>query len=125
MIRRYLRPVDVVAIHDMQIEKFGGAQGLRDAGQLESALFRPQSGYYTDVIAEAAALWESLSQNHPFVDGNKRTAMTSTFVFLGLNGFHVRASDLQARSFVADCYETGTFTFENIETWLPEQVKPA
>jgi len=71
MIVHYLSIIDVVAIHDLQIERFGGADGLRDPGALESALFRPQSGYYKDIIQEAAALWESLSQNHPFVDGNK------------------------------------------------------
>jgi len=69
----YLTVAEVLAIHDDQIERYGGSPGVRDMGQLEAALFRPQTGYYPDLIAEAAALWESLSQNHPFVDGNKRT----------------------------------------------------
>jgi death-on-curing protein len=60
------------------IERFGGSHGLRDQGALESALARPQTGYYLDLIEEAAALWESLSQNHPFIDGNKRIAITAT-----------------------------------------------
>ena len=59
------------------MEAFGGSHGIRDRVGLEAAVMRPQSGYYPDVIAEAAALWESLSQNHPFVDGNKRTAIAS------------------------------------------------
>jgi len=59
------------------IGRFGGALGIRDRGALESALTRPQSGYYADLIQEAAALWESLSQNHPFLDGNKRVAVTT------------------------------------------------
>ena len=76
-MRDYLTLGDVLAIHADQITTYGGAAGVRDPGQLDAALFRPQTGYYADTIAEAAALWESLSQNHPFVDGNKRTAMVS------------------------------------------------
>ena len=63
----YLTVVEVLAIHDDQIERYGGASGLRDRGLLEAAIFRPQTGYYADLIEEAAALWESLSQNHPFI----------------------------------------------------------
>ena len=70
----YIRFEDVLAIHSDQIERYGGSQGLRDPGLLEAALFRPQTGYYQSLIDEAAALWESLSQNSPFVDGNNRTA---------------------------------------------------
>ena len=73
----YLTVADVLAIHADQIERYGGSHGLRDEGQLVAALFRPQTGYYADLIAEAAALWESQSQNHPFVDGNKRTAFAA------------------------------------------------
>ena len=76
-MRDYLTLGDVLAIHADQITTYGGAAGIRDPGQLDAALFRPQTGYYADIIAEAAALWESLSQNHPFVDGNKRTAFRS------------------------------------------------
>ena len=72
----YLTLDDVLGIHQDSIEAFGGSHGIRDVGGLESAAMRPQSGYYADVIAEAAALWASLSQNHPFLDGNKRTAIT-------------------------------------------------
>ena len=60
---------EVIAVHARLIAKFGGSLGIRDRGALESALARPQTGYYHDLIQEAAALWESLSQNHPFVDG--------------------------------------------------------
>jgi len=77
----YIHVDDVLAIHADQIERYGGSQGLRDPGLLEAALFRPQTGYYPSLVDEAAALWESLSQNHPFVDGNKRTAFAATYVF--------------------------------------------
>ena len=73
---------EVIAVHARLIARFGGSLGIRDRGALESALARPQSGYYDDIIQEAAALWESLSQNHPFVDGNKRVAVTVTAAFL-------------------------------------------
>jgi len=78
------------------IAKFGGSLGLRDRGALESALARPQSGYYEDIIQEAAALWESLSQNHPFVDGNKRVAVTVTAAFLKIDGYSLEFDDLEA-----------------------------
>ena len=74
----YIRVEDILAIHADQIERYGGGEGIRDPGLLEAALFRPQTGYYPTLIDEAAALWESLSQNHPFVDGNKRTTFAAT-----------------------------------------------
>jgi len=71
----YLTVAEVLAIHADQIERYGGSKGVRDHGLLEAALYRPQTGHYADLVEEAAALWESLSQNHPFTDGNKRTAL--------------------------------------------------
>jgi len=71
-----------LAIHERLIGRFGGPGGMRDPGLLESALYRPQSGYYEDVTEMAAALFESLLMNHPFVDGNKRVAFFATDVFL-------------------------------------------
>ena len=56
----YLTVIDVLAIHTDQIERYGGSHGIRDPGLLEAALYRPQTGYYEDLIAEAAALWESM-----------------------------------------------------------------
>jgi hypothetical protein len=68
----YITLDEALRIHEVLIQEFGGAQGVRDLGLLESALLRPQTGYYANLIEEAAALWESLAMNHPFVDGNKR-----------------------------------------------------
>ena len=116
----YIRIEDVLAIHSDQIERYGGSHGLRDPGLLEAALFRPQTGYYQSLIDEAAALWESLSQNHPFVDGNKRTAFASTYVFLLINGLRIVASDEDAQAFVLGLYEAGQFKFENLRAWLSE-----
>ncbi len=82
----YLSLVEVIAIHADQIERYGGSLGVRDGGLLEAALYRPQAGYYRDLIEEAASLWESLSQSHPFIDGNKRTAFAVAYTFLAING---------------------------------------
>ena len=65
---------EVIAMHAELISTFGGIAGLRDRGALDSALMRPQHGYYYSLIQEAAALMESLANNHPFLDGNKRIA---------------------------------------------------
>src|SRR5713101_4500963 len=92
----YLTVAEVLAMHADLIERYGGTQGVRDQGLLEAALYRPQTGYYADLIEEAAALWESLSQNHPFVDGNKRVAVTVTPAFLRVNGYRLEFDDLEA-----------------------------
>src|SRR6266576_789660 len=87
----YLTVAEVLAMHADQVERYGGSQGVRDHGLLEAALYRPQTGYYADLIEEAAALWESLSQNHPFVDGNKRAAFAVTYTFLAINRANLTA----------------------------------
>ena len=114
----YIRVEDILAIHADQIERFGGGYGLRDPGLLEAALFRPQTGYYPTLIDEAAALWESLSQNHPFIDGNKRTAFAATFAFLFINGLEITATDEDAQGFVLNLYADGAVSFENLRDWL-------
>ena len=113
---------EVLSVHARLIARFGGSHGLRDRGALESALARPQSGYYTDLIQEAAALWESLSQNHPFVDGNKRVAVTVTAAFLKVNGVDVVFNDLDAYSFLIGLYEAGALRFSELDAWLREHI---
>jgi len=117
-MRDYLTVVDVLAIHDDLIEAYGGTHGIRDPGQLEAALFRPQTGYYADIIAEAAALWESLSQNHPFLDGNKRTAFACCRVFLLINGVEITASEEELIFFLVPLYDNHELSFEKLEAWL-------
>ena len=119
----YIRVEDILAIHADQIERYGGAEGIRDPGLLEAALFRPQTGYYPTLIDEASALWESLSQNHPFVDGNKRTAFAATYVFLAINGLDIIATDDEAQDFVLGLYATSSITFDNLRAWLGENTK--
>lgn len=114
----YLTVAEILTIHADQIVRYGGVDGIRDPGQLEAALFRPQTGYYEDVIAEAAALWESLSQNHPFIDENKRVSFAATITFLAINGIEIRANSEETFEFIMDLYESGAFDFEKLEAWL-------
>src|SRR3546814_4131541 len=114
----YLTVIDVLAIHTDQIERYGGSHGIRDAELLEAALYRPQTGYYEDLVVEAAALWESLSQNHPFVDGNKRTAFAATYTFLAINGTMISADADETWTFMHGLYESGRFRFEELDRWL-------
>jgi death-on-curing protein len=109
---------DARAIHSKLIDKFGGAHGIRDRGALESAIARPQSGYYRDLTEEAAALWESLSQNHPFIDGNKRVAVTVTAAFLRVNGHRLIFDDAEAFQFLIGLYESGSMRFGELDKWL-------
>ncbi|MEM7070080.1 MAG: type II toxin-antitoxin system death-on-curing family toxin [Pseudomonadota bacterium] len=120
METKYLALEQVLAIHSKQIEKFGGSAGIRDAGLIEAALLRPQTGYYSDVLEEAAALWESLAMNHGFVDGNKRVAFACVFVFLGLNGLKINTSSAAATEFILGNLEAGTFTKDVLDGWLRE-----
>lgn len=114
----FLTLIEVLAIHLDQIERYGGAGGLRDPGQLQAALFRPQSGYYKDALEEAAALWESLGQNHPFIDGNKRTAFAAMATFLAINGIQVTADPEATYGFISGLYQTNAFAFPQLLTWL-------
>ena len=83
---------DVLGIHAVLIQRYGGMNGIRDIRLVESAISRPQCGYYSGLVEETAALTESLLINHPFVDGNKRTAYASCAVFLRINGLKIGAS---------------------------------
>jgi death-on-curing protein len=117
---------DVISAHSRLIARFGGTLGIRDRAALESALARPQTGYYEDLIQEATALWESLSQNHPFLDGNKRTAITAvTAAFLSVNGCRLDFDDAAAFQFMIELYESGTFRFAKLETWLRQHSRSA
>lgn len=119
----YLTLAEVLTIHADQIERYGGSEGVRDVGLLEAALYRPQTGYYSDLIEEAAALWESLAQSHPFIDGNKRTAFAATYTFLAINGAKLTAEAEAAYAFISGLYAAGTFSFENLVPWLRRNVK--
>ena len=116
--RIYLTLDDAIHIHDDQLLSYGGAPGIRDEGLILSALLRPQTGYYADLIAEAAALWESLTMNHGFVDGNKRVAFGCMIVFLAMNGVGLDRTEDEATLLIYAHLEAGTFRMPALEAWL-------
>lgn len=122
--RIYLTLDDVLWIHGEQLRLYGGADGVRDEGLILSGLLRPQTGYYGDVIEEAAALWESLGMNHGFVDGNKRVALASTIVFLEVNGIRPTGEEEDWINFIYDNLEAGTFQKQVLEDWLSRHTEP-
>ena len=124
MTRSFLTIEEVVAIHEVLLSETGGAAGLRDMGALESALLRPQMGYYDGLIEEAAALMESLAMNHPFVDGNKRTALGATDTFLRLNSHFIDCDSRETYDHFMKLFETNFFRFAELLSWLEEHVKP-
>lgn len=119
---KYLTAKDVLLLHDIAIDKFGGSHGLRDLGLLESAAARPQSSFggedlYPSIFLKAGAFVHSLLMNHQFVDGNKRTAMFSVMTFLELNGYKFVAKQKEVVN-AALWIENKKPTIEEISTWL-------
>jgi death-on-curing protein len=117
-VTQYLTTADALFFHKELIDRYGGLAGVRDLGALESALHRPQTGYYDTLIHEAAALLESLVQNHPFVDGNKRVAFAVVDVFLRINGQAITASSSAIYDFLIKLFEERTFDMDHLVPWL-------
>ena len=125
---RWLDEAVALAIHEEQLAEHGGAAGIRDRALLQSALARPQNiavyGDDVDAAALAAAYAIGIARNHPFVDGNKRTAFVVCETFLLLNGHALVASD-------EDCVMTmlaladGSLAEETMREWLRSHVRPA
>src|SRR5258708_38058366 len=113
----YLTVGEVLQIHHQQIDNYGGTHGVRDKGLLESAVFRPQIGYYNNLAEEAAALMESLANNHPFFDGNKRCAFAATHTFMLVNGYDLDVAPLAAHKLIVQAIAKGEFRFGGIRTW--------
>ena len=120
----YVTLDEALRIHELLIKEFGGATGVRDRGLIESALLRPQTGYYADLIEEAAALWESLAMNHGFVDGNKRVAYACLEMFLQLNGADISATNDELEVFIYANLEAATFRKDVLEDWLNKHTVP-
>jgi len=114
---------EILAMHEILIGEFGGKSGLRNRSGLESALGRLSTGYYSTIFEEAAALMESLSQNHPFVDGNKRISFFSTDVFLRMNGYQINCDNETAFSSFQNLLESGSYDFDHLLEWLKEHVE--
>ena len=120
MAHDYLTVADVLGLHAILLQRYGGAPGVRDPGALEAALFRPQTGYYDDIVMEASALLESLAINHPFVDGNKRVAFAAADVFLRINGWRLKRAPMQIFAEMIAMFENSTLDTAHLEPWLRE-----
>lgn len=114
---------EALVLHQALLERFGGSAGVRDMGALESALYRPQSGYYDTLARQAAALMQSLAMNHPFVDGNKRVAFGLPTIFLGMNGYRLNVSADDAERFMIDRLIVARAELDEIEGWLSRHMR--
>lgn len=120
---KYLSTVEILAMHYVLIKRYGGSEGLRDPGTLDSALYRPKSGYYEDIIQEAAALWESLTKNHPFIDGNKRIGFAATDTFLRINGYRIKATSKEIWKMMDKLINSDNFEYESLEMWFRQNTE--
>jgi death on curing protein len=124
---RYLTIEEVLRLHDRVIERTGGSAGVRDRGALESAVAQPQMTFsgddlYPTLPEKAATLCFSLAMNHPFVDGNKRTAHAAMEVFLILNGFEIRSSVDDQEAMMLSL-ATGILKREGLTEWLEQKIR--
>ncbi|MBI5029722.1 MAG: type II toxin-antitoxin system death-on-curing family toxin [Chloroflexi bacterium] len=123
---RYLTLAEVLALYHRIVEQSGGAQGILDLGALESAVAQPRMTFsnqelYPTIVEKASALGFSLIQNHPFVDGNKRTGHAAMETFLVLNGFEIDASaDEQEQTILH--VAAGELQRDEFTTWLRKHV---
>ena len=122
--RVYLTVAEVVAIHNHQIEEYGGEHGMLNQGALEAAVFRPQTGYYNDLSEEATALLESLVNNHAFLDGNKRVGFAAAHTFLLMNGFDLDVCSKAAFEFMMKALAEGRFRFALLHEWISAHLAP-
>ncbi len=118
---------EVIRIHEILIDQFGGSKGIRDQALLESAVQRPfqtfdQKLLYPSVVEQAAALAESLIANHPFQDGNKRTGYTIMRLHLLMNQLDIEASEDEKYDFVIQI-ASGKSSFEEIKRWIYNKLK--
>jgi len=118
----YLAVEQVLFIHARLISETGGMHGVLELGLLLSAVARPQATFdgqdlYPNIFSKAAALLESLVGNHAFVDGNKRTAITSAGLFLGINGYRLTANNQQLEDFTLQCARHAV-SLEEVSRWL-------
>jgi death-on-curing protein len=124
---RWLPKDLILAVHNRQLAEHGGGAGVRDEGLLESALARPQNLFAygeSDVAVLAAAYAFGIAKNHPFVDGNKRTAFVACELFLAANGHELAASDEECLAMMLGLAASEVSEAE-FAAWLRENVQPA
>jgi len=120
----YLTFDEVVGFHDILIEKFGGSYGIRDIKLLESAIMRPQIGYYHSINEEAGAIMESFAINHPFIDGNKRVSFFMMDTFLRMNGYYIECDNEKSYQYFMKLFESNEFSYEKLFLWINSNIKP-
>jgi death-on-curing protein len=114
---------EVLVLHSLLLARYGGEAGVRDLGMLDAALHRPRSGYYASLSEQAAALLQSLANNHAFVDGDKRVAFAIMVIFLRLNGFALRTTADDAEAFLIDEVIQARTPLPQIATWIEEHIE--
>lgn len=124
----YLTPAEVLLLHARLIQRTGGSGGVRDMGLIESALGPPraafdQSDLYPGLWRKAAALTHSLVKDHPFVDGNKRTGLAATAIFLELNGYSLMAGNQEVLVFTRQV-AVGAMELTPMAAWLQAHSRP-
>jgi len=125
---RWLTPEQLLFLHSRLVDETGGLHGVRDLSMLLSALGRPQAtvgdrDLYAGIFPKGAALLDSLIRNHPFVDGNKRTAVAAAALFLRLNGYSLVVGQEEMVRFTLACAQSQV-ELENIAGWLRENSFP-
>jgi death-on-curing protein len=123
-VTAYLSPEQVLFLHSRLISETGGAHGVREVGLLLSALGRPQATFadqelYPDLFTKTAALMDSLVRNHPFVDGNKRTAITAAGIFLQINGYQLSVENAEMVRFTLACAQS-LLSLAEIAVWFTQ-----
>ncbi|MBE0410909.1 MAG: type II toxin-antitoxin system death-on-curing family toxin [Anaerolineales bacterium] len=118
----YLTAEQILFLHARLVAEIGGGQGVRDLSMLLSAVGRPQTSFdnrdlYPDLFMKAAALMDSLINNHPFLDGNKRTGIAAAALFLQANGYRLEISNMQLEKFTLEVARS-EHTIEEIAAWL-------
>ena len=124
----YLYPKQIIYLYQHILERTGGSAGLRDAGLLESAVYRPQASFggqdlYPDLWSKVAALGHALISNHPFVDGNKRVGLEAMRLMLRLNGHDLRASANATYAGIMKIAE-GALSEQQVADWLRSHSRP-
>lgn len=122
--RIYPTVAETIETHRLLIEEFGGLHGIRDTGLLESAVLRPQNGYYSNLIEKASALMESLANNHAFIDGNKRVSFVMTDAMLRANGYFLDIEPFEGHKLITGAMEKNGFRLPMIRDWIASIVKP-
>ena len=115
---------ETLELHRLVLERFGGQPGVRDLGMLQSALGRPQTGYYDTIWQQAAALLQSLAMNHPFIDGNKRVAFALTATFLRMNKYRLVVTAADGEVFLLQRVIAGRADLTEIAGWLESHTRP-